>query len=109
LNCLWPFHISQIRSSSVEAFNKTLIVLMNLDFIAFFINIFRATTSLWRVWIFNALFFLIIISGAFAQVQDLNFRHLTVAEGLSQNTVSCILQDRQGYIWFGTWNGLNRY
>ena len=28
---------------------------------------------------------------------------------MSQNTVMDILQDRQGYMWFGTWNGLNRF
>jgi ligand-binding sensor domain-containing protein/two-component sensor histidine kinase len=30
-------------------------------------------------------------------------------EGLSQSTVLCMLQDRKGYLWFGTGNGLNRY
>jgi len=30
-------------------------------------------------------------------------------KGLSQNTVNCLLQDRQGYMWFGTWDGLNKY
>ncbi|MCQ2341568.1 MAG: response regulator [Paludibacteraceae bacterium] len=35
--------------------------------------------------------------------------HYSIEDGLSQNTVSCILQDQQGYMWFGTWDGLNRY
>jgi ligand-binding sensor domain-containing protein len=30
-------------------------------------------------------------------------------KGLSQNTVKCLLQDRQGYMWFGTWDGLNKF
>lgn len=30
-------------------------------------------------------------------------------KGLSQNSVYCLLQDRQGYMWFGTWDGLNKY
>ena len=30
-------------------------------------------------------------------------------KGLSQNSVSCILQDTEGYMWFGTWDGLNKY
>lgn len=30
-------------------------------------------------------------------------------EGLSQQTARCIYQDRQGYLWFGTQDGLNRY
>ena len=28
---------------------------------------------------------------------------------MSQNTVMSILQDKQGYMWFGTWDGLNRF
>jgi signal transduction histidine kinase/ligand-binding sensor domain-containing protein/DNA-binding response OmpR family regulator len=30
-------------------------------------------------------------------------------EGLSHNTVTSILQDKDGYLWFGTFNGLNKY
>ncbi|MCK4568789.1 MAG: histidine kinase [Bacteroidales bacterium] len=30
-------------------------------------------------------------------------------KGLSQNTVNTIIQDREGYMWFGTWDGLNQY
>ncbi|MFO7722005.1 MAG: two-component regulator propeller domain-containing protein, partial [Bacteroidales bacterium] len=30
-------------------------------------------------------------------------------KGLSQNTVQCIMQDRFGFLWFGTWDGLNKY
>lgn len=35
--------------------------------------------------------------------------HLSVENGLSQSQVNCILQDKAGYIWFGTDDGLNRY
>ncbi len=37
------------------------------------------------------------------------FEHLTIADGLPENSVSCILQDHLGYMWFGTQNGLVRY
>ncbi|HXK43323.1 MAG TPA: two-component regulator propeller domain-containing protein, partial [Anaerolineae bacterium] len=37
------------------------------------------------------------------------FFHLTTADGLSHNIVYTILQDRQGFLWFGTQDGLNRY
>ena len=39
-----------------------------------------------------------------------SFAHLSVADGLSQSDVRAIVQDRQGFMWFGTWlGGLNRY
>ncbi|MBN2677784.1 MAG: hypothetical protein JXR32_06940 [Anaerolineaceae bacterium] len=37
------------------------------------------------------------------------FENLTVDDGLSQSTVHAILQDDQGYLWFGTEDGLNRF
>ncbi len=37
------------------------------------------------------------------------FDHLSVENGLSNNSVSCLLQDREGYMWFGTNDGLNKY
>ncbi|BAV04861.1 hybrid sensor histidine kinase/response regulator transcription factor [Filimonas lacunae] len=36
-------------------------------------------------------------------------RHLTIEQGLSNNSVRCIYQDHHGFIWLGTYNGLNRY
>ena len=36
-------------------------------------------------------------------------QYLTVDEGLSQNDVTCILQDKTGFLWIGTRGGLNRY
>ena len=40
---------------------------------------------------------------------EFRFRHLTVEHGLSSNGIRGITQDKQGYIWFGTDDGLNRY
>lgn len=37
------------------------------------------------------------------------FRHLTTQNGLSYNLIISLFQDREGYIWVGTFNGLNRY
>jgi len=40
----------------------------------------------------------------------LSFTHLSVADGLSHADVRAIAQDRQGFMWFGTWlGGLDRY
>ncbi len=55
------------------------------------------------------LLFLLFLSTA-AQAQRIRyFTHFTEKEGLSHNYVRCILRDRQGYLWVGTVNGLNRY
>ncbi|MEO8148104.1 MAG: two-component regulator propeller domain-containing protein [Bacteroidia bacterium] len=37
------------------------------------------------------------------------FQHLTSAQGLSQNTVNAVTQDKFGFIWIGTEAGLNRF
>ena len=37
------------------------------------------------------------------------FEHLTLEDGLSQNSVFCMIQDLHGFLWFGTEDGLNRY
>jgi ligand-binding sensor domain-containing protein/signal transduction histidine kinase len=42
-------------------------------------------------------------------VRDLKFTHLTTNDGLSQGYVVDILQDRRGFMWFATRDGLNRY
>ena len=40
---------------------------------------------------------------------DIRFDHLSLTHGLSQGTVNAIVQDRQGFMWFATWDGLNKY
>lgn len=37
------------------------------------------------------------------------FERIGVVDGLSQNFVQSILCDDKGFLWFGTWDGLNRY
>lgn len=44
-----------------------------------------------------------------AQTKEIIFNHFTVNDGISQSSVSCILQDAEGYIWFGSQNGLNKF
>jgi signal transduction histidine kinase/ligand-binding sensor domain-containing protein/DNA-binding response OmpR family regulator len=41
--------------------------------------------------------------------QNYPIRHLDIASGLSNNSVASIYQDQNGYMWFGTFDGLNRY
>jgi signal transduction histidine kinase/CheY-like chemotaxis protein/ligand-binding sensor domain-containing protein len=39
----------------------------------------------------------------------IRFDHLTLEDGLSHSSVQNILKDSQGFMWFGTSDGLNRY
>jgi streptogramin lyase len=41
--------------------------------------------------------------------KDIRFTHYSTEEGLSQSRVDHMLQDNQGFLWFGTYNGLNRF
>lgn len=40
---------------------------------------------------------------------DLKFDHITVEQGLSNNWIRCIIQDKLGFLWIGTYDGLCRY
>lgn len=44
-----------------------------------------------------------------AQEGDLRFDHISVEDGLSHSGVRAISQDRRGFLWLGTQEGLNRY
>ena len=59
------------------------------------------------------LFLVLLLQGvfgaAYAQRQQLRFERLGFKEGLSELTISCMLQDSKGFIWVGTRDGLNRY
>jgi ligand-binding sensor domain-containing protein len=50
-----------------------------------------------------------LVSNLFSQTTFYKFKHLTVQEGLSCSWVKRIFQDRLGYLWVGTADGLNRY
>lgn len=52
---------------------------------------------------------MLISNYAYSQTQNVIFNKIGMEQGLSFNMITGILQDRQGYIWVSTWNGLNRY
>jgi ligand-binding sensor domain-containing protein len=57
--------------------------------------------------LFFLFWFLMISKVAFPQ--QLKFTTYTSANGLSQNRGMCMAQDKLGYMWFGTQDGLNRF
>jgi len=56
------------------------------------------------------LFILPLINGdLFSQKENLTFEHITVDDGIPHKAINTILQDRFGFLWIGTGNGLARY
>ncbi|OZI07617.1 histidine kinase [Siphonobacter sp. BAB-5385] len=54
---------------------------------------------------------LLLLTGTVALSQEIpiRFSHLTTDQGLSESNVQCIVQDSQGFVWLGTYDGLNKY
>lgn len=61
-----------------------------------------------NVYIFSFTF-LIICAIGICQNQKTSSLHLDNNNGMSNSSVNVIFQDSQGIMWFGTWDGLNRY
>ena len=63
--------------------------------------------------IFLLLIFIFAVSAlglpAHAAQTNFEFEHLTSVEGLSHDTVYAIVQDKAGFLWFGTEDGLDKY
>lgn len=53
--------------------------------------------------------FLVLLVRTVPAHENVRFKRLSIEDGLSQSTVEAIVQDHQGFMWFGTEDGLNRY
>src|SRR6218665_1025783 len=53
--------------------------------------------------------YFLLFNSAVGQVLKPSFRHLSTNEGLSQGHVTAILKDKQGFMWFATYEGLNKF
>ncbi|WP_293306895.1 ligand-binding sensor domain-containing protein [Pedobacter sp. UBA5917] len=51
----------------------------------------------------------LLFSANLLWAQPYYFRHYQVENGLSNNTAFCSVQDGNGFMWFGTKDGLNRF
>ena len=58
---------------------------------------------------FICVFMLLKSLSVFPQSEHYNFYKLDTYTGLSHNQVNAILKDQDGFVWFGTFSGLNRY
>ncbi len=56
------------------------------------------------------LYLLVFMAGSdlFSQ-RTLDFDNLSIDDGFTSSKANTIIQDSKGFIWIGTWNGLNRY
>ena len=50
-----------------------------------------------------------ITLSAFGFESRIQFEHLTTDDGLSNMNVRCVMQDNQGFMWLGTFDGLDKY
>ncbi|MEI6945636.1 two-component regulator propeller domain-containing protein [Paraflavisolibacter sp. H34] len=60
-----------------------------------------------RVFSFILVLFL-LISPVSAQPRG-KIEHYTTGDGLSHQRVTAMIKDREGFMWFGTWDGINRF
>jgi len=63
---------------------------------------------MFKLILFFAIWILLVFNDILPQ-NHIAFKHLTINEGLSSTSVTCIIQDKKGFMWFGTQDGLNRY
>ncbi len=55
------------------------------------------------------LFILLVTFAAKARPSEYQIEQLKIENGLSNSTIFSMLQDKEGFMWFGTTNGLNKY
>jgi ligand-binding sensor domain-containing protein len=59
--------------------------------------------------LFKHIIFIISLYSCVSLHAQLQLNEISEAEGLSQNTIKSIIQDSNGFIWAGTYNGINKY
>ena len=59
--------------------------------------------------VLKLLLFVFFAVWTISSAKTIHVKNLSLESGLSQSSVLCMLQDKQGFMWFGTEDGLNRY
>ncbi len=79
-----------------------------MPFQKFFV-LLSAMTRVRRVFLFLLFFIESFVTVSAQTTPAAIVEQYTTAEGLPSNNVMCVLKDRDGFVWFGTWYGLCRF
>jgi len=66
-------------------------------------------TAFYRRLLLHSMAVLLLSSSSYSQIDEIRFERISIESGLSQSSVLSILQDHKDFLWFGTYEGLNRY
>jgi signal transduction histidine kinase/ligand-binding sensor domain-containing protein/DNA-binding NarL/FixJ family response regulator len=103
---------SRVDPSSGIAVNRYRFTDRTFSFyILLFILFIQSFSLRWRVLLLLLLSYPLLFSHSnlFAQTEQLIFEHYSTGDGVSGSIVNTIIQDKTGYLWFGTNNGLDRF
>ncbi|WP_431294400.1 ligand-binding sensor domain-containing protein [Pedobacter sp. P26] len=65
--------------------------------------------NLYEKYLFVLLLTILLFSKSLYGANEAPIKYLGIAQGLSNNMATCVFRDHYGFMWIGTYNGLNRY
>lgn len=102
------FSVDSLNSSAINnGIMEAMIIPASLSEIGYIFKIYLYSMQNIRKLFFN-ICMLLLVQNTFAQ-QPYFFTNYTVDDGLSNNSVGCIVKDHEDYLWVGTLAGLNRF
>lgn len=100
--------LSKLRASTKDSYTPLGVFLLRLASANFTKSYRQTNRTMIRTW-FIALLLHLGMPPLIKGQNTLNFEQLSTQQGLSQSTVRSICQDKEGFMWFGTHDGLNKY